>query len=265
MKKYSAVMRHCFRIQIVYRAEVIVNTLEIISRMLFAWLLWSAIFSDRETVGGFSFQAMLFYYVLSSFLSSFDISGGVSGEISSRIRDGTFSRYMVIPTNIQLHFLAQNIGTSAFYILFTFIVSSLCTLIFNIHLHFTVDIFTILCAIIMVLFGLVFMVLFHFFIGILTFKFQDIDFFIRIQGVILELITGSIVPLILLPSGIIRIMYFIPFIHVVYTPVMLFMGKISLQHGISGLIILFFWTAAFTVINQKLFRRLRIKYDGAGV
>ena len=265
MKKYFAIICHCFRIQIVYRAEVIVNTLEIFTRMLFAWLLWSAIFSGQETVGGFTFQAMLFYYILSSFLSSFDLSGAVSGEMSGRIRDGTFSRYMVIPTNTQLHFLAQNIGTSAFYILFTAILSSICMVIFNVNLQFSTDIVKIFCAIIMVFLGLIFMVFLHFFIGILTFKFQDIDFFIRIQGIVLELVTGSIFPLILLPPSIIRTMHFVPFIHVVYTPVMLLMGKISTQNGLSGLAVLISWTAAFAVINRKIFQRLRTKYDGVGI
>ncbi len=265
MNKYWAVAKHCFRIQFVYRAEVVLNALEIVGRVLFAWLLWNAIFAGRETVGGFTLPTMLFYYVLSSFLSSFDISGAVSGEISARIRDGTFSRFMVIPTNTQGQFIAQNIGTSAFYAIFTAFVAGVCALIFKIHLLFTANLAAIFCALVMIPLGLVFMVCFHFFIGILTFKFQDIAFFLHVQGAVLEFVTGGVVPLILLPGSVIQAMQYIPFIHLIYTPVMLLMGKIPLYEGLFGLAVLAVWTTVMSAINQKMYKRLRIKYDGVGI
>ena len=265
MNKYRAVVKHCFFIQIVYRYEVVMNLLEIIGRILFAWLLWGAIFAERETVGGFTFMTMLFYYVLSSFLSSLDISEGVSGEISARIRDGTFTRYMVIPTNTQFHFIAQNIGTSAFYALFASIIAGLCVLIFQVDMVFATELTALICALVMIPAGLIFMVCFHFLIGILTFKYQDIGFFLRVQGAVLEFVTGSVVPLILLPDNVIQAIRFVPFIHVVFTPVMLIMGMMSLREGVFGLMNLLIWTAAMLIINQMMFKRLRIKYDGVGI
>jgi len=241
------------------------NLLEIIGRVLFAWLLWTAIFDGHETIGGFTLPAMLFYYLLSSFLSSLDISGAVSGEISSRIRDGTFSRFMVIPTNTQMHFIAQNMGTSAFYAVFASLVAGVCAILFNVRLLFTADFAAIICALIIIPLGLIFMICFHFFIGTLTFKFQDIDFFLRVQGVILEFITGGVVPLILLPESMMSAMRFVPFIHVVYTPVMLLMGRLSLEDGLTGLIVLTGWTIIMAAISQLSFKRLRIKYDGVGI
>lgn len=265
MKKYWAVAKHCFRIQIVYRYEVIMNLLEIIGRVLFAWLLWSAIFSDQDTIDGFNLPAMLFYYLLSSFLSSLDLSRGVSGEISARIRDGTFSRFMVIPTNTQFHFIAQNMGTSAFYALFASIVAGLCSVIFHVEHLFTENLASIACSLVMIPLGLMFMIGFHFFMGTLTFKFQDIDFFLRVQGAILEFITGGVIPLILLPSSIIYAIRFIPFVHVAYTPAMLLMGKISLDEGVFGLAVLAVWTAIIAAIGQVMFKHMRVKFDGVGI
>jgi len=265
VNNYWAVVKHCFRIRIVYRYEVLMNLLEIIGRVLFAWLLWSAVFAGHETVGGFTLPAMLLYYLLSSFLSALDISGGVSGEISSRIRDGTFSRFMVIPTNTQLHFIAQNMGTSAFYALFAGLIAALCAICIRVDLLFTTSIAAVVCALVIIPLGLIFMVCFHFFIGTLTFKFQDIDFFLRVQGVILEFITGGVVPLILLPEGVISAMRFIPFIHVVYTPVMLLMGRLSLEDGLLGLTVLTGWTVIMAAVSQIMFKRLRTRYDGVGI
>jgi len=265
MRKYWAVTKHCFRVQIVYRYEVIMNLLEVVGRILFAWLLWSAIFLQHETVGGFTLMTMLFYYVLSSFIAALDISGAVSGEISARIRDGTFSRYMVIPTNTLSHFIAQNIGTSAFYGLFAGLIAGVCALIFNVDFVLTACFTPLAVAVLMIIMGLIFMVCFHFFIGVLTFKFQDIGFFLHIQGAILEFITGGVIPLILLPGGVMQVLRFVPFVHVIFTPVMLLMGKMPLTEGIFGLVVLSVWTVTMALVGQIVFRLMRTRFDGVGI
>ena len=265
MKRYLAIAAHCFRIQIVYRYEVLMNLLEIVGRTVFAWVLWSAIYADRELVGGFTLPAMLLYSLLSAFLSSLDLSEGVSGETSARIRDGTFSRYMVLPTNTQLQFIAQYMGTSAFYALFAGVVTGLCAASLRIGLPFAAGIPAVLCALAMIPLGLVMMVCFHFCIATLTFKYQDIDFFLRVQGALLAFATGGIVPLILLPAGVLSVLRFVPFIHVVYTPAMLLMGKLTLADGAAGLAVLTVWTATLAALGQLMFKRLRTKYDGVGI
>lgn len=99
MKKYLEVAKILFKAQIVYRFDVAMTALATIGAVLFAWILWGAAFSGREAIGGYTFQTMLSYYVVSSFISSFEKSNGICFEVSERIRGGTFSKYMAIPAN----------------------------------------------------------------------------------------------------------------------------------------------------------------------
>jgi ABC-2 type transport system permease protein len=241
------------------------NALEIVGKILFSYILWGAVFAEKKLVGGLTFNEMLFYYVISSFIASFDISRGVSGEISYRIRGGSFTGYMVLPTNALLQFVSQSLGTSAFYALFTGLVSGLCAVLFKAQILFTTDLASVLCAVLLIAAGLVFMIGFHFLIGILAFKFLDIGFFLHIQSVVLELIMGGIIPLVLLPSGILRVLRFVPFIHTVYTPSMLLMGKIPLSEGLFALANVSVCAAAVIITGSVAFKVLRVKYDGVGV
>lgn len=96
MGKYLEVAKTYMKAQLAWRADVIFNMIFTITKVLFAYLLWGIIFQDRETVGQFTFYGILSYYVVSSFLSQLEMSGGISSEIHDRIRNGTFSKYMVI-------------------------------------------------------------------------------------------------------------------------------------------------------------------------
>jgi ABC-2 type transport system permease protein len=265
MSKYLAISKVLFKAQLVYRFDVTMTALALVWRVLSAWILWGAIFAGRETVGGFTFQAMLSYYVVASLLASLDMSEGVSGEVSARIRGGTFSKFMVIPSNPQLHFMAQNFGSVCYYALFAIIATVFSVFAFRVQLTFAAEPAAIACALVMIPLGLTFMVSYQYFIGLLTFKFQDIGFFTHIQGNLLAFLTGSIVPLSLLPDGVQGALRFLPFTYVTYTPAMLLTGRKDGRAGLLGLLILALWTVGMILISHLAYQRLRVQYDGVGI
>lgn len=110
MRKYTETALIYFKAQLIWRADTVFNMLFTVTKIIFAYVLWDAIFEGKEMIAGFTFHSMLSYYIISSFLSQIEMSGGISREISSRIRTGTFSKYMVIPVNIEKYFLAMETG-----------------------------------------------------------------------------------------------------------------------------------------------------------
>jgi len=171
---------------------------------------------------------------------------------------------MVIPLNVQGHFLAQTIGTSAFYIMFNLIAAVIWVFIFHIQFAFTTNVVIILSVICMILLGLVFMVQLNFFLGILTFKFQDISLFLMIKNNLVAFITGTLIPLSLLPDILVAIMRILPFYYVTYLPSMLLIGQNSSEAGI-GIITLSIWVLLFIPINKITYDRLRVRFDGVGI
>lgn len=110
MRKYTETALIYFKAQLIWRADTVFNMLFTVTKIIFAYVLWGAIFEGKDMIAGFTFHSMLSYYIISSFLSQIEMSGGISREISSRIRNGTFSKYMVIPVNIEKYFLARKRG-----------------------------------------------------------------------------------------------------------------------------------------------------------
>ena len=112
--KYKETAYMNLKAQIVWRADVIFNMLFTISKILFAYLLWGIIFRQNDVVAGFTFHGMLSYYIISSFLSQLEMSDGISGEIFWRIRNGTFTNYVVLPISTEGYFIAMEIGVVLF-------------------------------------------------------------------------------------------------------------------------------------------------------
>ena len=264
MKKYIAIAQILFKAQIIYRFDVAMTALETIGRVLFAWLVWGAIFEGREVVGGFGFEAMLMYYVISSFLSSLDKSWVIGEEVSSRIRGGTFSKFMVIPAHPQAHFLAQTFGATAYYALFALPVAVFSGFVFGASGNVGQAVNVVL-GITMIPLGMVFMVTYHYLIGLMAFKFQDVWVFRYCQSAVVQFAQGGFVPLNLLPVMALGVLQLLPFPHVVYTPTMLLMGKMDLQEGLFSFCMLVVWTSVMLVVAYLTYNRLRNKYDGVGI
>ncbi|MCL2866748.1 MAG: ABC-2 family transporter protein [Clostridia bacterium] len=265
MKKYAEVFRVSFKMQIVWRFDVVMTMAAAAARAIAGWIVWRVIFLGKESVGGFTQDAMLTYYLISSILRSIDFSHHISGEVSYLIRSGRFSGHMVTPVNPLGFFSFMSAGMSAFHLLFSVTAAALCAFAMGINLSFTRDIARILPAAVMIPLGLTFTASFQYLIGVATFKFLEIGFFMYVQWSIIAFVTGSMVPLSLLPSAVLAVLRFIPFTHVIYTPAMLLTGQASAREGLFGLAVLAAWTLMMMPAAHYTYNRLRKKYDGVGI
>ena len=264
MRKYFETSKVLYKSQLTYRFDTITSMIFTISKILLAYVLWRAIFGKQSTVSGFTFNSMLSYYIISSFISQLDQSQGTGWQIADEIRNGRFSKYMVRPMSIFGYFAAQTAGISAFLLSFNLIAAVLWILIFRVDFVITGSIVHILSAVAMVLLGLLFMMQLNYFIGILAFRFIDIGMFMMIKENIVQFITGSLIPLVLLPSEIIRVMAFFPFYYVTFLPSMLLLGRNEKEIS-TGIVTLLCWNIAFLLINEVTYKRMKSRYDGVGI
>ncbi len=263
MRKYFEIAKVLCKAQMAYRFDVYFNMLFIVIRILFAQILWGAVFAAREGVAGFTYQGMLSYYVVSSFLRGLQLSDGVSGEIAARIRGGSFSKFMVLPCGPLGHFMAQEAGVCAFYFAFNLAATVFWVLASGIRLALTAQAGLVAAAAALTLLGLVFMVQLDFFLGILAFRFQDVGLFLMIKSNLLAFVTGTMVPLALLPEAVQGVMRLFPFYYVNYLPAMLFLGREG-PAALPALAVLTGWILLFIPINRLTYRRLRTRYEGVG-
>lgn len=264
MRKYLEVAKIYMKSQLAWRADVIFNMIFTVTKILFAYLLWGIMFQGKERIGQFTFHGMLSYYIVSSFLSQLEMSSGISSEIHTRIRNGTFSKYMVIPIGIECYFLSMELGIVTFYFAFDLLAALMWIFVFQIQFCFTENIFIFLCAIVMAVFGMIFMVQLNYLLGILTLKYQGIGTFLMIKNNLMELVTGSILPLVLFPEIVVKVMQFLPFYYVTYLPAMIITGQCE-EEIFQGLCIIICWCIVIQIVISVVWKNYIRKYDGVGI
>lgn len=264
MRKYWEISKIYMKTQLAWRADVVFNMVFTITKILFAYLLWGTIFQSKETVGQFTFHGMLSYYIISSFLSQLEMSGGISNELRDRIRNGTFSKYMVIPVGIERYFLAMELGVVLFYFSFDLIAAFCWVFVFRIRFIFTGNPWIILCAAVMLVLGMLFMAQFNYFLGLLTLKYQGIGTFLMIKDNLAALVTGSIVPLALFPGMVVNVMKLLPFYYVTYLPAMLLTG-LCRSEAVHGIFVIMCWCLMMQLVINIVWKKYIRKYDGVGI
>ena len=264
LRKYLEIIKIFIKTQLAWRGDAVIQTLFTLTKILFACLLWGTIFKDRDEVAGFTINSMLSYYIISSFLRQLDMSSRVSGEISQRIRNGTFSKYMVLPVNIQGYFIAMEMGIVFFYLFLDFMTSVIWIFIFRIRFVFVSDPAALAGAVILILLGLFFMVQLNYYLGLLTLKYEEIGTFLMIKDNLVAFVTGSIIPLALLPEGFVAVMKAFPFYYVTYLPSMLLIGRLKGELGM-GLLVISCWCVILQAVIHATWQNYRIKYDGVGI
>ena len=114
MKKYLEIAKAYMKAQLIWRSDTFVDVILAVAKILFAWLLWSILFEGKEQIAGLGFQTMISYYIISSYLFQLEKSAEISQQMTGMLRNGTFSKYMVIPVQTQGYFIAMEAGKIAF-------------------------------------------------------------------------------------------------------------------------------------------------------
>jgi len=193
-----------------------------------------------------------------------DMSGSISYEMDDKIRNGSFSKYMIIPVLPQAYFLCQTIGKALFYVLFTFTASFIWIFIFKFDFFITGNAYNVFSALGILLLGYFFMQQFHYYLGLLTFKFKNIFLFLMIKDNIFSLISGAVIPLVLLPQEVISVFKYLPFYYISYLPTMLLLGRNS-EEVPQALVTMLVWVILFAILNPSTYKYYRTKFEGAGI
>lgn len=264
MKKYLETMKLLFKSQLTYRFDILMNIIFSITKILLAYVLWSAIYNNSHEVAGFTFDGMMSYYIISTFMAQLNQSTSTGWQISAEIRRGLFSKYMVRPMSIFGYFSAHTSGVALFFISFNLLAAVLWTLLFGVDIVLTAGLQDILLAGGLILLGLLFMMQLNYYIGILAFKFLDTGLFMMIKDNILEFVAGTFIPLTLLSEKVLLVMKYFPFYYVTYLPTMVLMGR-NAYEAPMGLVMLVVWNLFLWALNAVTWSRLKVKYDGVGI
>ena len=224
------------------------------------FFVWKAVFesSDQETLYGFSYDNMVVYLFI-SFLSGYITYSDGSYALGKEIIDGSIVMRMIKPIDFDMCFLFQELGNKiiSFSLIFLPITVGVEVYRFVINGRLMLDVPMLLLFLLSMILAYGINFFFNLSYGFLAFFLKNLWGTDIIKGAVVDFLSGATVPLAFM-GGFGKVLRFLPFASLSYTPVMIYMGMYSFAEIAFYLCLQLFWLVVFAVIS-KLILRLAMK------
>ncbi len=197
-----------------------------------SYYLWMAIYqsSGKGTLGGLSKNEMV-VYVIMVFITSTIIMQSISRTVSRDVVKGNIAMTLIKPVDYRISLISGQVGN----LIYHFIVPSLFVWIFLEVYKVTVLGEPLVSPgraalyLISICLSFLIYVLFDFCFGMVAFFTTYIFGLSMAKEVLLSFLTGRLIPISFFPEAFRKVFEYLPFESMVYSPVMIYLGKYSVR------------------------------------
>lgn len=216
------------------------------------YFIWRAIFDADPGFASLRFEEMLTYISVGWIIRSIYFNN-IDVQLSQEIIEGKITASLLRPVDLQASILARSLGESAFRTMMLAVPSTL--LLFAVYpLLPPASVEAFVLFLLALLASVLLVSSMNFFVGTFAVKMKSILGLLRAKFYLMDLLSGLIVPMSLFPAPIREISAWLPFEHIVYTPLMIYLGKASGAAAWQALAISWAWVA-LCVLTGSLFWR----------
>ncbi len=220
---FRAVIQATYKETFAFRSNMAVSLIVQPIYFLVQYSIWRAVFEAHDTVSGFTFKTMLYYFAVTSLLGFLNWDDA-DGTLQRLVQSGKFITFQLRPIHHLYYAFFQKVGQRilAFWLEMVPII--------GFYLLFGIKPIPArpLWAIISVALSFILVFLINYTIGSMAFWLVKTDGIRRAVLVFMDVCSGIFLPLSLFPSNIQKILFFLPFQFVSYVPARVFMGSYEL-------------------------------------
>ncbi len=239
-----------------FRARYYVGVLTYLFNVAVYYFIWRSVYrSAGASVGGLTLDDMITYVAVGWAIRSFYFNE-IDRELGTQVQEGKLAMNLIRPVDLQTVMIADSAGQSAFRaVLFTVPISIVLALLFPLKapasglaaLLFAVS---AVCSFFLV-------AAINFLVGLLAIRSKSILGILRAKYLLLELLSGLLIPTTLFPEPLRSILFASPFPHINFTPAVLYLGKAQGGEAAKLLGLQIGWTLVLLALGQWAWRASR--------
>lgn len=238
-----------------YRARYYVGVLTYLFNVAVYYFIWRAVFRHSQTVVGLTLPQMITYVAVGWTIRSFYFNE-IDRDIAGQVQEGRLAMNLIRPVNFQSVMIFDAAGQSAFRAaLFTVPIGIVVALLFPVQppVSFGAGALFLLSA----LLSFFLVAALNFLVGLIAIRTKSILGILRAKYLVLELLSGLLIPPTLFPQPFRSILFASPFPHINYTPAALYLGKAAGGEAARLLFLQAAWTVVLLFLGQVVWRRSR--------
>jgi len=238
-----------------YRARYYVGVLTYLFNVAVYYFIWRAVFQQSATVVGLSLDEMITYVAVGWTIRSFYFNE-IDRDIAGQVQEGRLAMNLIRPVNFQTVMVFDAAGQSAFRAtLFTLPIAVVVALLF--HVRPPVSLTAGLLFVISAILSFFLVAGMNFLVGLIAIRTKSIMGILRAKYLVLELLSGLLIPTTLFPEPLRSILLASPFPHINFTPATLYLGKATGGTAVRLLLEQAGWTVALLLLGQWAWTRSR--------
>lgn len=254
---YLPFATNVFQRKLSYKADVIIFLVGQFMMLAVSYYLWKAIYgsSSSSTIKGFSLHQMIIY-ILISFLTSLMISVSIFSDIYSEVKDGSIAINLIRPISYEKRMMFQSLGNVMYNFILIFIISfsGISILFYKYTGVFSIS--NILLYLISLILGLLINFYYSYCFALLSFKITNMWGLSQIMQAITNLLSGALIPIVFFPKLIQKVIEILPFSSSIYTPSMIFLGKLTGVTLIKSLLLQVVWVIILSIVAKLMWNTL---------
>lgn len=226
------------------------------------YFIWKALYAnDPEFAAGFSFPEMVTYVAVGWVIRSVYFNN-IDQNMAADVQNGDIVVNLLKPASVQAIYLGRAMGEAAFRLLLLTVPAGIViSFIFPVSppaslFHFAAFLIALAGSVLLT-------AALNFIIGSLAVRMKTILGLLRAKFYVQELLSGLLIPMTMFPPAIARSLEWLPFQHIAYTPLRIYLGKLEGWELAQTLVIQWLWVAALlgfgAVFWNWMARRLTIQ------
>jgi len=236
-----------------FRARYYVGVLTYLFNVSVYYFIWRAVFRSGHPVAGLSLEDMITYVAVGWAIRSFYFNE-IDREMGTQVQEGKLAMNLIRPVDFQTVMIADAAGQSAFRaLLFTVPIAIVLALVFPLKPPASLAAGLLFLWSAAVSFFLVAAI--NFLVGLIAIRSKSILGILRAKYLLLELVSGLLIPTTLFPEPLRTLLLASPFPHINFTPAALYLGKATGLDAARLLALQAGWTAALLLFGHWAWKR----------
>ena len=210
------------------------------------YFIWTAVFRSASSLAGYSLAQIITYVSVGWIIRSF-YWNTIDQEMAYEVIEGKIAMDFIKPVSIQWMWIARAMGESAFRLgLLTLPTAVIVALVFPIKGPASRGDF--LLFLVAVLGSFFLMSAINFMIGTCAIPLKSILALIRAKYWLIELLSGLLIPIGFFPESLQKVMAWMPFEHIAYTPLQIYLGKLDRAQALRALGTQWLWVVGLLIL-----------------
>jgi ABC-2 type transport system permease protein len=217
------------------------------------YFIWRAVYGGGQQIAGYSLPQMVTYVSVGWIIRSF-YWNTIDQEMAYEVIEGKIAMDLIKPISVQWMWICRAIGESAFRLgLLTAPTAVVVALLFPVQGPASAADFGLFVAGVLGSFFL--MGAINFMIGTCAILLKSILALIRAKYWLIEMLSGLLIPMAFFPAPARRVLAWLPFEHIAYTPLQIYLGKLTTREAALALATQWAWVVVLLALGHLWWER----------